>query len=229
MPGGQPVLRFDHELDRRSFLRWAGVVGIGAGLVVGGVTACSGPPAGTAVPLPSTGAVGGNDAGATADPTERDVAILNYTLTLEYLQAELYAQGIKAGVLAGRDLELVTAIGAHEQAHVQSIIAMIGKMAGTAAPKPTITFPAGTFATRASFLGTASTVEELGVAAYHGQMPLISSIYVLRTAAAIAGVQSRHAATVAALAGGKAVPSSFEVPKPMADVLAAVTPFVAQS
>jgi Ferritin-like domain len=212
---GRPVVRFDRETDRRSFLRWAGLVGVGAGFVLGGGAVLASP-ALAQTPTPAADAASGSG----------DLGILNYALTLEYLEAEFYKQGIAAGKLSGRELDLVTPIAAHEQAHVEAITATIKKLNGTAVAKPTITFPAGTFDSRDKFLMTASTFEELGVGAYHGQVPLIQSGDVLGAAASIAGVESRHAAVLASLIGGKPVPNTFETPKDMATVLAAAKPFI---
>jgi len=213
----KPVIAFDRETDRRSFLRWAGLVGVGAGFVLGGVAAgTTAAFAQTPSPTPSAGAASSTG----------DLGILNYALTLEYLEAEFYKQGIAAGKLSGRELDLVTPIEAHEQAHVQAITATVSKLGGTPVAMPKITFPAGTFDTRDKFLMTASTFEETGVSAYHGQVPLIMSGAVLGAAASIAGVESRHAAILASLIGGKPVPNAFEQPKDMATVLAAVKPFL---
>lgn len=210
---GKPVVRFDRETDRRTFLRWAGLVGVGAGFVVGGVGLATPAFAQTTAPAAEASSTG-------------DLGILNYALTLEYLEAEFYAQGIAAGKLSGRELDLVTPIEAHEKAHVAAIMATITKLNGTPVAKPTIKFPDGTFATRESFLMTASTFEELGVGAYHGQVPLIQSGDVLGAAASIAGVESRHAAVLASLIGGKPLPNAFETPKDMATVLAAAKPYL---
>lgn len=209
---GRPVIQFGRETDRRSFLRWAGLVGVGAGFVLGGGAALASPA--LAAPfVPAADATG-------------DLGILNYALTLEYLESEFYTQGIAAKQLSGRELDLVTPIEAHEKAHVEALTATIKKLGGTPADKPKITFPEGTFGSRDTFLQTASTFEELGVSAYHGQVPLIMSGDILGAAASIAGVESRHAAVLAALIGGTPLPNAFETPKSMADVLAAAKPFL---
>lgn len=213
----KPVIQFGRETDRRSFLRWAGLVGVGAGFVIGGVAA------GTTAAFAQTPSASPS---AGAASSTGDLGILNYALTLEYLEAEFYKQGIAAGKLSGRELDLITPIEAHEQAHVQAITATVSKLGGTPVAMPKITFPAGTFDSRDKFLMTASTFEETGVSAYHGQVPLIMSGAVLGAAASIAGVESRHAAILASLIGGKPVPNAFEQPKDMATVLAAVKPFL---
>ena len=68
--------------------------------------------------------------------------------------------------------------------------------------------------------------EELGVTAYHGQVPLIKSGDVLGAAASIAGVESRHAAVIATLIGGNPFPNQIEKHADMATILAAVKPLI---
>lgn len=213
--GGKPVLEFSTGLQRRSFLKYAGLVGVGAGLVVGG------------------GVFGGGVAGAattggraTAAVDMSDIDILNYALTLEYLEADFYATGLAAGLLSDRELELVTPIGDHENQHVSAVTEAVKAFGGTPATKPKITYPAGVFDSRDSFLKNASVFEELGVTAYHGQVPLIKDADVLSSAASIAGVESRHAAVVAALIAGNPFPNPIEANASMDQVLATVKPFI---
>jgi hypothetical protein len=208
--GGKPVLEFSSGVQRRSFLKYAGLVGVGAGFVIGGGV----------LTAPAAGAA----EAAAADATDLD--ILNYALTLEYLEADFYATGLQAGLLTDRELELVTPIGDHEAQHVAAVTAAVTAFGGTPVAKPTITYPAGTFASRDSFLQTASVFEELGVTAYHGQVPLIKDADVLSAAASIAGVESRHAAVVASLIAGNPFPNPIEKNNPMSVVLAAVTPLI---
>lgn len=216
--GGKPVLEFSTSTDRRKFLKMAGLVGFGATFVAGGL-------------LGGAGVAGASPANimrgaAPAAGTEGDLEILNYALTLEYLEADFYAQGLAAGKLSGRELELVTPIEDHEKTHVSGLTDTIKSLGGTPATKPKITYPDGTFASRDSFLKTASVFEEVGVTAYHGQVPLIKSVDILAAAASIAGVESRHAAVIATLIGGKPFPSPVEANADMATVLKAVKPFL---
>jgi len=204
---GRPVITFGHETDRRNFLRWAGLVGVGAAFVAGG-------------------GLGTGTAAAAAPSTVGDLGILNYALTLEYLEADFYGEGLKANLLHGRELALVTPIADHEAQHVAAITAAIKAAGGTPVARPKLTYPSGTFGSRTKFLATASQFEELGVTAYHGQVPLIKSGAVLGAAASIAGVESRHAAILADLNGGQPFPAPIEKHATKATVLKAVTPFL---
>ena len=213
---GQPVLEFDNEFDRRNFLRTALIVGVGAGFaghVLGDPTSAS-----------RSSAFAGNLA---AKSPQGDLDILNYALTLEYLEAEFYKLGVQGDVVSGRELELVAPIADHEAAHVTALSTTIADLGGKAVAKPKFKFPQGTFTNRGKFLTTASTFEELGVKAYHGQVPLIDSVDILAAAASIAGVESRHAAILADLLGGNPFPSPIEGALPMAAVLKAAKPFIA--
>ncbi len=197
-------MQFDQEVDRRRFLRAAAVVGVGSTL---------------AVNLR-------RDPVALAQAAPGDLEILNYALTLEYLEADFYRQGIEGGILSGRELELVEPIGEHEAAHVTALTDTVSALGGEPAALPTFTFPEGTFTDRATFLETASTFEELGVTAYHGQITVVESPEVLGAAAAIAGVESRHAAIIATLIGGQPFPAPVEATATMDEVLAAAMPFI---
>jgi hypothetical protein len=204
---GRPVLQFAKETDRRSFLRYAGLVGVGATLVAGG-------------------AFSGSGIAVAASSGNGDVDILNYALTLEYLESDFYTRGLQANLLHGRELELVSPIKAHEDAHVAAVSAAVKKLGGNPVSKPKITYPSGTFASKDKFLSTAAQFEELGVVAYHGQITLISSGEILGAAASIAGVESRHAAILADLTGAEPFPAPVEDHKPMSYVLPKVKPFL---
>lgn len=202
--GGQPVIAFRSELDRRRFLRGAAIVGVGSTLAVSTL----------------------RDPSALAQASTTDLEILNYALTLEYLEADFYAQGIAGGILEGRELELVDPIAQHEAAHVTSLTDTINQLGGTPAELPQFTYPDGTFTDRDMFLTNASVFEELGVTAYHGQITVIESVDILAAAAAIAGVESRHAAILADLTGGNPFPAPVEGTATMEEVLAAAAPFI---
>lgn len=213
--GGEPVITFRRETDRREFLRWAGLIGVGTTLVAGGTLAGSGraSAATTAKAVKATSASG-------------DVAILNYALTLEYLEYNFYKMGLSKGLLTGRDLALVTPIRSHEQAHVQTVMGAVKKLGGTPVSQPKLKFPTKTFSSADNFLATAVQFEELGVTAYQGQVTLIKSLAVLQSAATIAGVESRHAAILEHLTHGNPFPAPVEKHQPMSAVLAKVKPYL---
>ncbi|CAN5508005.1 ferritin-like domain-containing protein [soil metagenome] len=203
--GGKSAIAFRHEVDRRTFIRGAALIGVGGTL---------------AVRLKS-------DPTAFAQGSVNDLEILNFALTLEYLEADFYRQGVEAAVLEGRELELVAPIAEHEQAHVDSITETVTALGGTPVAMPMFTYPEGTFTDRTMFLETAATFEELGVTAYQGQVANIESGDILAAAAAIAGMESRHAAILADLTGANPFVSAFESSATMEEVLASAMPFIA--
>ncbi len=202
---GQPVIEFSSEQDRRSFLKYAALIGVGGAL---------------ATTLPISNVFAASTFG------DGDVGILNYALTLEYLEADFYAKGVANKAMFGDDAKYIEPIAAHEAAHVQALTATLQKLGATPATKPTFKYPDGLFTDKAMFLKTASVFEETGVKAYHGQVPLIMSGDVLGAAASIAGVESRHAAVIASLIGGDPFPNQIEMHASMAEVLAAVKPLI---
>ena len=201
---GEAVMSFEDDQDRRNFLKWAGIVGVGSTLAVAGF---------------GRGAV-------SAQAEDSDLEILNYALTLEYLEADFYNRGVESGVLSGRELALVTPIRDHEDAHVAALTSTISDLGGKPVKSPKFKYPAGTFTKKAAFLETASVFEELGVTAYHGQVTLIKNVELLGAAAAIAGVESRHAAILADMTGGNPFPAPVEGTATMKQVLKAATPFI---
>ena len=201
---GEAVMSFENEHDRRNFLKWAGIVGVGSSLAVAGF---------------SRGSV-------SAQAEDSDLEILNYALTLEYLEADFYNRGVDGGVVSGRELALVTPIRDHEDAHVAALTSTINDLGGTPVKSPKFKYPEGTFTDKATFLETASVFEELGVTAYHGQVTLIKNVDILAAAAAIAGVESRHAAILADLTGGDPFPAPVEDTATMKQVLKAAKPFI---
>jgi rubrerythrin len=175
---------------------------------------------------------------ASADSNKSDLDILNYALTLEFLEADFYKQVIASGMVKDPKVgSIAKKFGSTEQEHVDALIATIKKLGGkpVSAPKSNFgpTFDKGLKAT----LETAADVENLGAAAYLGQAGNIQSKEVLAAALAIHSVEARHAAALNTLVGrgfgGKgglkgALPDgAFGKPMDMKAVLAAVKPFLA--
>jgi len=155
---------------------------------------------------------------------EGDIGILNYALTLEYLEAGFYAAVVDSGMFKGADLELIKVIGGHEQEHVDALKAAVEDMGEKAAPEPKAEFPLDDAMT---ILTTAAEVENLGAAAYLGQAAAIENPDILASALAIHTVEARHAAVLNTLIGEDPTPDgAFAVPAEPTEVLEAVQPFI---
>lgn len=153
-----------------------------------------------------------------------DVGILNYALTLEYLETAFYADVVKSGLFKGSELETIRKFGSEEAEHVTALTGFVKKLGGTPAPKPQTEFP---LKSAKSVLELAGTVENLGAAAYLGQAPNIQSASVLAAALSIHSVEGRHAAVLNTLLGNSIVPDgAFAVPAGADEVLKSVEPFI---
>ncbi|MEI2701745.1 MAG: ferritin-like domain-containing protein [Baekduia sp.] len=164
--------------------------------------------------------MGGMPSIASAAPSaKQDVAILNYALTLEYLEAEFYRQAVAGGALSGPALELAKVVAAHEAAHVKFLKKALGKKA---VKSPTFAF-ADTVTNQDKFLATAFVLENTGVSAYLGQAGRIKNPAYLGAAATILTVEARHSGAIAQLTGKAVSPDgSFDKGKSMKAILKAV-------
>jgi ferritin-like protein len=154
--------------------------------------------------------------------SKADVKILNYALTLEYLEAAFYKEAIAAGKLTGETASFATVAGGDEAAHVQALRAALGSKASA---EPKFDFK-GTTGAMKSFLDTAKVLEDTGVSAYQGQGPNIHDKKLLAAAGSILAVEARHAAWVTDIIGGGKgplpAPEAFSQPMSMSAVLSAV-------
>ncbi len=140
------------------------------------------------------------------------VEVLNFALTLEYLEDEFYRTGLAGAVastLSAPELTAIQQVSKHETAHVQFLTATIPALGGTPAPQPTFDFTAGgafpdVFSNRVTFLALAQTFEDTGVRAYKGQAGNVASNDgVLTAALQIHSVEARHASQIRRLRGQK--------------------------
>ena len=171
----------------------------------------------------SGGIVGGSAlVGAIAGPagaaTSGDVAIANFALTLEYLEAAFYAEAVKSGALSGETATFAKVVGQHEAQHVAALKKVLGS---AAVAKPSFNFQ-GTTENQGKFQKTAMVLEDEGVAAYKGQAGNISSTAILNAALAIHTVEAHHAAWIRHILGVAPAPAAFDQPKSMQQVLADV-------
>jgi len=160
----------------------------------------------------------------TAQFGKGDVGILNYALTLEYLETAFYADVVKSGLFKGADLETIRKFGQEEAEHVQALTQAVKQLGGKPAPEPKAEFP---LKSAKSVLELAGTVENLGAAAYLGQAANIESPEVLASALAIHSVEGRHAAALNTLLGKTITPDgAFAKPADVKTVLKSVEPFI---
>ncbi len=152
---------------------------------------------------------------ARAAVSKGDVAILNYALSLEYLQAAFYTETERVGKVSGQAARAVRVVGAVERAHVAAFRDLLG---AKAIKRPTFDFRGVTEAQQ-PFLKTAVAFEDLAVAAYKGQAHLIKSDAVLAAAVAIHSVEARHAAWMRHLFGVRPAASPFDEGKPSGEIL----------
>jgi len=155
---------------------------------------------------------------ASAGVPKSDVAILNYALTLEYLEAAFYTEAVAKGRFSGKVGSFAKVVKAHEVAHVA---ALKGALGSAAVKKPKFDFQ-GTTTNMAKFKATAQVLEDTGVAAYLGQVGNIKSKAILLAAGSILPVEARHAGWIRDINGVVGAPEAFEKAKSMQQVLAAV-------
>ena len=207
-----------NPVSRRKFL----AVGGGSTAVAAFLAACGSDSSSTTTG--STAMGGGKGAGETAEFGKGDVGILNYALTLEYLETAFYADVVKSGLFKGSDLETIRKFGREEAEHVEALTQAVKSLGGKPAPEPKAEFP---LKSAKSVLELAGTVENLGAAAYLGQAANIESPEVLASALAIHSVEGRHAAVLNTLLGEPITPDgAFAVPADVKTVLKSVEPFI---
>jgi hypothetical protein len=184
---------------RASFLKKAG---IGVGAVAG-----------------SSAFFGALPALASAGVAKSDVAILNFALTLEYLEAAFYAEAVSKGKFSGKVGQFASVVSGHENAHVAFLKGALGS---AAVPQPKFDFK-GTTTDMAKFQATAQVLEDTGVAAYLGQVGNIKSKKILGAAGSILPIEARHAGWIRDINNTSGAPTAFEAGKTKKQILAAVT------
>ncbi len=211
------------DSDRKRFLKAVGGAGAASfGAFV--LAACGSSSSSSTATSSATTAAAVSHAPVAATSTG-DVAILNYALTLEYLETQFYNKVIAANLFSGKAGALLKSFGEQEQTHVEAIKAAVSQLGGTPVTPPTGHFPVTNAGAVAQL---AYTVENLGASAYLGQATSIQSKAVLAAALSIHSVEARHAASLATLVGKPITPDgAFAKPADMATVLAAVKPFLA--
>ena len=204
----------DAGLDRGAFFRKAAIAG--GGIVAGGTLFG---------PMLSSAAA----AISSTKSKKNDVRILNYALTLEFLEAEFYKQAVANKAFTNENYEsFARTVADHEAKHVSFLRKALGS---AAVKKPSFDFGAAvTDATK--FAATAQILEDTGVRAYAGQGPNILQRPIVAAALSIHSVEARHAAWIRFLNGGgslgvkaasKPAPATFDTPASEKAILKAVT------
>lgn len=192
---------------RGDLLRKAGITG--GGLMLGGAMMGA---------LPATALAKGGI-------PKSDIAILNFALTLEYLEAAFYHEAATSGALSGVTQSFAALVAQHEKTHVESLKAVLGSKA---VKKPKFDFQ-GTTMNQGKFQSTSFVLENTGVHAYLGQAGKIKTPAILGAAATIVTVEARHAAAIAQIINsdprgshGITPDGAFDVPLSKAKILSAV-------
>jgi hypothetical protein len=128
-----------------------------------------------------------------------DIGILNYALTLEYLESAFYNEATKnlRSKLNTGEKQFLDTVRTDETAHVKYLKSALGSKA---VKTPKFNFGNATKDVD-TFLGTAYVLENTGVTAYLGQAPNIKASKVLLAAASIVTIEARHAGAVAVILG----------------------------
>ncbi len=137
------------------------------------------------------------------------VDVLNYALTLEYLEAAFYNMALASPGLipGGAATGAIQTIAKHENAHVAFLKSAIMGAGGTPIMSPMFDFSAGAgtgtgpfkdvFSNFELFLNVAQTFEDTGVRAYKGRAAeIVQGGAYLTAALQIHSVEARHAAHI---------------------------------
>jgi hypothetical protein len=129
-----------------------------------------------------------------------DVGVLNYAYALEQLEADFYTQ-VRMGsyytsTATAAEKQILDDLYYHEVIHRDFFKAAITAAGATPIKALTTVYPAGTFSSKATVLGTAKAFEDLGVAAYNGAAQYITTPQYLYIAGKIVSIEARHAAII---------------------------------
>jgi hypothetical protein len=147
------------------------------------------------------------EADAALAQAERDIAIVNFDVVLEYLQSALYVEAQRLGDLSPKTLSWARVVGAHELAHVEALKRMVDRPPA----RPSFNFR-GVTEREASFVRTAVAFEDLTAALLKWQALRLRSREIIGAVATLHSVETRHAAWIRRIVGIPPVTSAFDEP-----------------
>ena len=156
---------------------------------------------------------------ATAKVT--DVAILNFGLRFERLQATFYTQADELGTIARMSdakQQWARTLGAHERAHVRIIKQVLGPKAGS---RPSFDFGEDN-TSDAAFTRTAVAMEDLTVALLTGITPRMHDRALVAALFGLLTTEARHAAWARNIVGTLPAAKAFDEPRSLDGVRAVV-------
>ncbi|KAI1329069.1 ferritin-like domain-containing protein [Xylariaceae sp. FL0255] len=163
-----------------------------------------------------------------AAPPGGDTTILNYALTLEYLERRFYQEGVAnyteaefcdAGLPQDVYANLMT-IYYDEQQHVSFLSTALGK---SAVHEATYSFPS---TTASEFLALAAVLEGVGVSAYLGAAAAIANKAYVPVAGSILTTESRHSAYIRHALGEKFAAKPYDTPLDFNQVYSLAAEFI---
>jgi len=184
----------------------------------------------------AAGFVAASDIASAQDPrVVLDAAVLNFLLRVEYVQAELYREGLSDFTTAARirqfdiyggqpTLDTLRSFQEQENAHIEALRTLVTRLGMTPLPPCTVTFPR--FNTATDLMHLAFAIENVGVSVYLGVVPLLRIPQVQTGVAAIGSVQSRHAAYVGLLNGQSPAPAPADTPRSREEILGLLDPYI---
>jgi rubrerythrin len=122
-----------------------------------------------------------------------DADIVNFILKLEYIESAFYSQVVEAGIFSGKTGDLFKLIESNERQHVAKLEEIGRGLGGFDSGKPTTDFAELTESPGA-VLRLAATLENLGAAAYLGQIDRLLNRDIMALALSIHTIEARQAA-----------------------------------
>jgi hypothetical protein len=146
-----------------------------------------------------------------------DLDILNFALTLEWLEATFYQQGIaqlgaeafRAIGLNDQQINALVEVGQTEFAHASFLQGAIAQAGAKPVEPCEYSFP---FTDAAGMIQLASILENVGVGAYLGAAQLVADAGILTAAGSILTVESRHQTLTRTIQSQVPIPQAFDAP-----------------